>query len=853
MKKLTNIIGSIFLGAGLMAGLPAYANNNEKPHYLEGYESPDNAIDKMIEFSKFWYMYDVSGADFFWNPPSLAVNDCMQEKIRIDGKDVQIYFTEYTQKDEGVWHIKKKEYVDFESVRKDVINQVKDATDLAYEQWQGVDKEHQRILEEDLEIEDLKKIKNKKVEGYDITYGDILGYFELDKSDFAPSNLYFGAMPMGVLGWAYLETDVVAYGEVSRQHDFITGRPLVLAHEFTHNNPELQGYPGMFAQDAEIFTFMLQLSDLENPNNFLTHGYGVDVRKMSRILFDLDAYVLRDEIIEKEYMNFRHLDKDAIKKFNKEIVVVSEEIQKTVREEVYPEYLANTPFWTAATAFTRDDDIVFKVILAAKYDPTNLYDPEGELDSVEYTKKWIAEHESEIEEITEEAFQKQENYNRNAPYQLGERSGFFNKILDFETSFYKTAKDFGFDSHESGAAYTIALRNLFCKAVDKDGVEEYRVDYSSLSSEQIIAILEDYKEIFDYIDEADWTEKHFNKGFERLATKGRVIEYMIDVLKAEQVYQEFSELTGVDLEKSFSSNQYFDHDDGTYDIRRFIDFQEKEFDLEYLHKSKDWDVIENFTQLFSYEEKRKGGEWEINKESFEATTYDLDGDHIGDYIEVYRIKDNGRKEKNAAIRVFEEMYGDLAVVVVDDDREGELGHGIPDKVIDKYLHDNVASEFMTKEFIEENLFPEIRKDEEEIERGKIAKVSLHGRTEPTWEKGNWSVPYPYLNEPFGLELSLDDGTIEWISKDWGYVEEFYKIKHIPGLENKDISQATTSSDHRVLIDREGEATTVVLAENIIEDIPYKIVYEDENGKYWEIEDRESGPIIYESKRRTSKE
>lgn len=198
--------------------------------------------------------------------------------------------------------------------------------------------------------------------------------------------------------------------------------------------------------------------------------------------------------------------------------------------------------------------------------------------------------------------------------------------------------------------------------------------------------------------------------------------------------------------------------------------------------------------------------WRSKRYALEAVGYKVlvPGDNpesnYGNYLEAYRLSDKGQKESYPALLAFLDERG-TAVVIIDVDKETEVGHGLPDFVEFGILENSLLSDVMVG-----RLFPE-KKEYERIEPKKPPvhiEIVQAGQKIEEWElsadpKG-WTVPLSYQYYPpknYNVRISFkkdekkeehdsDLRKIEYFVKEWtggerykssfGRVIEYFKTK-----------------------------------------------------------------------------
>jgi hypothetical protein len=148
--------------------------------------------------------------------------------------------------------------------------------------------------------------------------------------------------------------------------------------------------------------------------------------------------------------------------------------------------------------------------------------------------------------------------------------------------------------------------------------------------------------------------------------------------------------------------------------------------------------------------------WKARHQKIELTEYKIVDvekplDNKGDYIEGYRVIE-GKKESRPAIKVFFPTSGEMAVLLVDLDEEGQPGFGVPD-IIEEISNTTNVQELINDGELLNSLFDkkEAKKNRvvQEAQLFKIEIMPIGGHVDE-WQKSpdasGWLVPFKYVNE-----------------------------------------------------------------------------------------------------------
>lgn len=234
-----------------------------------------------------------------------------------------------------------------------------------------------------------------------------------------------------------------------------------------------------------------------------------------------------------------------------------------------------------------------------------------------------------------------------------------------------------------------------------------------------------------------------------------------------------------------------------------------------------------------------------------------------DYIEGTRILVDHRgnrlalqEEGRPVLKIF--VLENKAVVVVDQDKEKEIGFGMPEMVIE--ANKIVSAKMLMSQSVVELLFPEKPKDKRRPPPSKPdlkVEIALVGVPIDLWEKAaalaGWRVPFPYKNTQSDnyytkilaanpkKDINADSPEanvrqIEYIAKVYegnGSVMEYYRPK--APFNEKNVAHAYVEEGKRIRIEfSNGESRSGMVAPGtniFIEDRPYRIVFTEGEKRY----------------------
>ena len=210
--------------------------------------------------------------------------------------------------------------------------------------------------------------------------------------------LHIGVAPEfpSVLGVAWLNTGIVYYTPVAMIRDYLMDVPVVLAHEFVHTNKNLQGIPLVWGFDAETFASIPDMLVTGDYLDMWNHGYAADFRELIWVYFRFDFEQARKEVVKTSLMGNLRIDHEKFDEYSQKLEVAKAEL-RTAFKRVMAEFYSTPVWWTALNDKLVDDNSVFRVMMAAMYNPTLLGGEEA-------TMKWLKTNEYKIKRWADEAY-----------------------------------------------------------------------------------------------------------------------------------------------------------------------------------------------------------------------------------------------------------------------------------------------------------------------------------------------------------------------------------------------------------------------------------------------------------------
>lgn len=263
--------------------------------------------------------------------------------------------------------------------------------------------------------------------------------------------------------------------------------------------------------------------------------------------------------------------------------------------------------------------------------------------------------------------------------------------------------------------------------------------------------------------------------------------------------------------------------------------------------------------------------------SYKITDTEVPRDNYADYIEGTRLvvtkSGDVKREKGPALKLFVASDGYSSVLVIDKDKEGEIGHILPD-FVEKISRVRYAKGLM-QESVLSKLFYEPEKQKRippkdpppiTVEIAPVGKNKIN-----LWEENaqGWLVPFKYKNEradnfSVAVKIKGDENShhdpsspnkqVEYFKKTWtgnGNVAEYFYPQS--PFDQSNVLNVSVMDKRVVLVTNDGREVTGYVtpgSNTVIKDNPYSAEY-DEGEKRWLLMD-EDGDGKYEKKKQVSR-
>lgn len=343
----------------------------------------------------------------------------------------------------------------------------------------------------------------------------------------------------------------------------------------------------------------------------------------------------------------------------------------------------------------------------------------------------------------------------------------------YKGNYTNDAKKDGETREQQFTGLHYSYRLIFAKEAE-DG--KYTVLYSRLSKDLVLAQVETYvQDLSDLLDypQDDETARYMSlAGRAHFEQEERRFKAILARVRVSELHDKFEQLLGLKSWYSGHRDEFgYDHSlgyDGSVftvtDPKAKFAFTSKtieEAKTRGLLKPVETYTVEHFRE-FDHKDPDPSAPADKNKFVWRSKRYGLkvtrykvvpEGetpkDNYGDYLEAYRVNDDGKQESLPALRAFLDGRGGTAVAVIDVDQEGkDTGFGLPDIVTQVSDSGLLGDEMFTALFQDKENFKRIEPPKANPANVEIARV---GKEVDVWEASKdprgWEVPFPYKAEP----------------------------------------------------------------------------------------------------------
>jgi hypothetical protein len=303
-------------------------------------------------------------------------------------------------------------WAQFEAVKQFIFDFFERAIVRNITKYNGLVESVTEIQKEQLNEPNLEQKYGSNVsdlEGFKVK--DVLLVPQIEPIDFVPDTFVFGPMrwAWGAANWKAVGSEKIAfYDIIGAAFDYIRGEPLILAHEFTHTNPYLQGSPTTLYFDFEMWTALT--NDLADDLMWFSHPYLAVPRDTVHTYFGYDTREAYNRIWPERFVSLRDFNRKEYEKNTLRVQEIREALEEFVIEVFFPNFYSDPYFWNSVNLKWCDTAAAWRIMLAFRFEPAIIFD-EKKLDpktgepvpaSVQ-TKQWLAEQSSKIRDLADEA------------------------------------------------------------------------------------------------------------------------------------------------------------------------------------------------------------------------------------------------------------------------------------------------------------------------------------------------------------------------------------------------------------------------------------------------------------------
>lgn len=470
---------------------------------------------------------------------------------------------------------------------------------------------------------------------------------------------------------------------------------------------------------------------------------------------------------------------------------------------------------------------------------------------------------------------------------------------NYRDEFLKQAKDKGWTEEQRLAALAYSDRLHF---LVKDSSGAYKPNYARLSKthvrEKLGKAKEDINQLLGYEDEESARYVDYFGLRQSLEHEEEILKAVYDRVRTAELHDQFRQLIGAAPPPSYqnphnfsgySARQIFASTDPVTSFSFSLD------QLDYAKQKGTLKIIEqaraSLQRKFDRKEKNPSSPddpndfiWKSKKYDIEVTSYKIldvekPENNDADYLEGYRISD-GKKESLPAFRVvYIEELG-RGAFLLDVDKEGETGFGLPD-LVDPIADPLTVADVLADTDLLDLVFAEKKSQKRVRPKPKPVFVEIarvNKKPVDMWEQApdekGWAIPFRYKNDIQSnynvklvfakLEKSTDPASgfykqIKYLKKEWvsggnryipsfGQVVEYYRMKppyHERNLVHAQVLQQEDTKKLSLVLKDEGvEQIFIVLPGNnkLIEELPVMIEY-TEGQKRWRIQRDENSKVF----------
>ncbi len=221
--------------------------------------------------------------------------------------------------------------------------------------------------------------------------------------DFTPDLLFVGPGQFigGFANYKTPGTERIVFIDLrALMWEHVIGSPRILAHEFVHTNPYLQGTPLSFYYDLEMYADLTTGLE-EGFMTYLFHPYAAVIRDLGRVYFGYDFELARERVF-KGYFGISDVNEQEFRKhvaMTREIREAFSRYIKDPKEGLMVRFYTDPYFWITINTKFCDTAAAVRLTFAFWYKQAGIFNPDQRDASGKavppaiQTETWLAQEE----------------------------------------------------------------------------------------------------------------------------------------------------------------------------------------------------------------------------------------------------------------------------------------------------------------------------------------------------------------------------------------------------------------------------------------------------------------------------